>query len=271
MARIGVIFDFDDTLAPDSTTALVDRTGHDVGEFWSQDVDPKVQDGWDPTLAWMDEFIRSPKFAELTHAKLVSHGKQLEPTLYPGVDKLFPQLKEFGDSLGVELSTHIVSSGLLDVIAACSHVAVPAESIHACTFAYTGDGRLSAVKRALTFTEKTRALFEISKGIDPSQTAVDPYLVNERHDVAIPFQNMIYIGDGLTDIPAFSLVEQHGGVPIGVDTGSRSRKAIKLVDDQRVHSMAKPDYSPGSQMRSQIERAITTIADRANQPTEKSA
>src|SRR5947207_2162139 len=73
---------------------------------------------------------------------------------------------------------------------------------------------LATIKRAVTFTEKTRFLFEIQKGITPQQTAKDPYLVNKdvpATDRRVPFSNMIYVGDGLTDIPCFSLIGHNRG------------------------------------------------------------
>ena len=74
---------------------------------------------------------------------------------------------------------------------------------------------MADIKRCVTFTEKTRFLFEINKGISPSAAAAQPHLVNQlirEEDRPIPFANMIYVGDGLTDIPCFSLIEKGGGV-----------------------------------------------------------
>ncbi len=261
--RIAIVFDFDDTLLPDSTTAAIQALGLDDRHFWPT-VDQKVAQGWDPTLAWMDEFVRSPLFDNVTTSWLAEHGRDLETTLYPGVDSLFAGLRKHGERVGADVSLHVVSSGLEPVIRGCRPVAQQLDTVHACTFAYDETGRPIAVKRALTFTEKTRCLFEISKGITPSDAARAPYSVNEKTtSFAAPLSNMIFVGDGLTDVPAFSLLKQHGGIAVGVNKHGRNSH---LLHDARVEVLADPDYRTGSPMRSHLEQSITAITERPSHP-----
>ena len=50
---IAVIFDFDDTLAPDSTSGFLDNLGLDVPSFWQNRVQPLIDEGWDPIPAYL--------------------------------------------------------------------------------------------------------------------------------------------------------------------------------------------------------------------------
>jgi len=120
------------------------------------------------------------------------------------------------------------------------------------------------IKRCVTFTEKTRFLFEINKGISPSAAAAQPHLVNQlirEEDRPIPFANMIYVGDGLTDIPCFSLIEKGGGVAFGVfQAGKESAKQAfqRFLETKRVRSMHHPEYGEDSELGSLLRAAVST-------------
>jgi hypothetical protein len=112
----------------------------------------------------------------------------------------------------------------------------------------TEDGVLRYIKRCITFTEKTRYLFEINKGIKPEESKSRPHLVNKYvadKDRTIPFRNMIYVGDGMTDIPCFSLLQKNKGKAFGVfDPSSESKAKLALeefLEPNRVTGMYSPN------------------------------
>lgn len=143
---------------------------------------------------------------------------------------------------------------------------------------------MSHIKRSITFTEKTRYLFEINKGVKQSDSAKNPFLVNE--DIApdrrrVSFKNIVYVGDGLTDIPCFSLVKKFGGQAFGVfdpANAEKSKQAIqKFLLPKRVIGMYAPEYGSTQALGSLLRVWVTSraseiqvereMAQRAVQPT----
>lgn len=110
-------------------------------------------------------------------------------------------------------------------------------------------GCVRHIKNSITFTEKTKALFAINKGITDAETRQSAYAVNQDRkpeDRRIPFKHMIYLGDGLTDVPCFSLLKQFGGIPFGIfdprKEGSPKKAWENLVAPKRVTSAHSPRY-----------------------------
>ncbi|MEZ4534582.1 MAG: hypothetical protein R3D26_06165 [Cyanobacteriota/Melainabacteria group bacterium] len=130
-------------------------------------------------------------------------------------------------------------------------------------------GLIKNIKRAITFTEKTRYLFEINKGITPGDTQENQYVVNidvNERERRIPFKNMIYLGDGHTDVPCFSLVKKNGGIAFGIfrpGEESSARKAfLDFLRTDRVLSTHAPKYTKTAELGALLRIAVRNIADR---------
>lgn len=140
--------------------------------------------------------------------------------------------------------------------------------VRGCEFAEDpSTGCISEIKRAITFTEKTRYLFEINKGIEPADVLKNPYLVNRdipATERPVPFENMIYVGDGLTDIPCFSLLKKERGTSFGVfhpDRRDSARRAFtEFLKTDRVISSHAPKYGPGDELGSLLRAAVAARA-----------
>ena len=124
------------------------------------------------------------------------------------------------------------------------------QGIWGCNFAEEA-GCIRHVKNIVTFTEKTKALFAINKGITDEELRKNPYKVNEAQrpeDRRVPFRNMIYLGDGLTDVPCFSLLDKMGGKAFAVfdprKKGSPKKAWENLVAPKWVASVHSPKYGP---------------------------
>jgi hypothetical protein len=164
---IALIFDFDDTLAPDSTSGFLESIGVDTQQFWTQRVDPLLAQDWDPVPAYLHEMISLSRAAEhglITQDKLQQWGKSLP--LHAGVQSLFGRLREQVRLAHpqVQLEFYLISSGIGDVV---RHTAIAHEftAIWASEFVYDSQGGISFPKRIVSFTDKTRYLFQIQKGI----------------------------------------------------------------------------------------------------------
>jgi len=269
---VAVVFDFDDTLMPDSTTALLSSFNIDVDEFWRELAPGLVSKGYDPPMAYLrlllDLVGDGKPLGRLSNAQLAEFGKTLDDQFFVGIPDVFDDLKALiKDIRDVSVEFYIVSSGLQDLIKGSAIVQEYFSGVYACQLDDEDEGYVKHVKRCVTFTEKTRFLFEINKGIEQNHSAVQPGLVNKEipEDTRrVPFTNMIYAGDGLTDIPCFSLVRKNGGTAFGIfEPGSQlsAKKAFQeFLQAGRVVSSHAPRFRADDELGSLLRAAVSTRA-----------
>ena len=250
---IAVVADCDGTLAPDTTGQLLRHFNVKPEEFWPNEVQPLVKAGWDEHLAYTQKLIELSKqggpLEGLTADKLTEIGAGLE--LYPGVPEGLVTLRdeiqeipEFRD-FGLRVEFYVISAGIGDMLRA-SALANVAHRIWACDFAYDPDGTLSSLKNGVSFTDKTRFLYMVNKGKVGEEHLNQQYVVNEpmKHEERpVPFRNMVYIGDGPTDIPCMSLVTTMGGYVMGILGKDNPHKAWALGYGRRVNATVPPEFS----------------------------
>ncbi len=166
-----------------------------------------------------------------------------------------------------------MSGGIKEIITGTKLINDHFKAVYACELGEDPDtGVLKYIKRCVNFTEKTRYLFEINKGLDQAKTKKDPYLVNKdipEHQRRVPFENMIYVGDGLTDIPCFSLIKngsknsRRKGYPFAVfdkdNQDSAKRSFQNFLSTSRVTSMHHPKYKKDDELGQMIKLAVTSI------------
>lgn len=267
---VAVIFDFDDTLLPDSTSALLCAHDLDPEEFWAVRTKALVDKGYDPPLAYLNLLLREvgsgKPLGQLTNQSLKAFGASIDNTWFPGLPEIFDDLRSVAhEHRDVSIEFYIVSGGLQAIIEGSKHVIEHFAGVYGCQLGEDPEtGYVSDIKRCVTFTEKTRFLFEINKGIPAADAATRPHLVNEavaEEIRPIPFRNMIYVGDGLTDIPCFSLVQKGGGTSFGVfQAGQESAKQAfqRFLATGRVQGMHRPRYGPDDDLGS-ILRATVAV------------
>jgi phosphoserine phosphatase len=265
---IALIFDFDDTLTDDSTTALLREYGVDPGEFWNGRVKARVESGWDPALAYLDLLLElsgpGKSLARLTNQRLAEFGASL--SFYRGIPQLFKDLRKMVSkhtTSNPSIEFYIISGGPQEIIQG-TPIAKYFSGIWGCTFEEAG-GRVAKVKNVISFTEKTKYLFLINKGLG-ADAQTNAYVVNQympEETRRIPWKNMIYVGDGLTDVPCFSLIQRSGGKAFGVfdptKEGSPRKAWMQLVAPQRVATMNSPRYGEKDDLGALIRAAVTGI------------
>ena len=270
---IAIICDCDDTLCPDTTDKLVRDLGIDSADFWTNQVNPMVRDGWDPPLAYLNKLLEvtaGPLATSLTKSELRNAGAGVE--FFPGaldfVDRIRKGLSANTEyrQAGITVEWYIVSSGIEEVLRA-TPLEGTATELFACAFGYSGDERAVAVKRGVTFTEKTKFIYAINKGISGEELRKNPYRVNYAmtpEDRRIPFEHMVYVGDGPSDIPCFSMIRQLGGRGIGVmpPDDKELRKPYELAEGNRLTvGPYTADYREGTDLFKMMSRIVTGIAD----------
>ena len=270
---IAIICDCDDTLCPDTTDKLVRDLGIDSSDFWKNQVDPMVRNGWDPPLAYLNKLLEvtgGPSAKGLTKSALHESAAGVE--FFPGALDFVQRIRarlggnpDYRDA-NVSVEWYIVSSGIEEALRA-TPLQDSATEIFACTFDYGEDGRAVAVKRAVTFTEKTKFVYAINKGISGEELRHNPYRVNnamEPENRRIPFENMVYVGDGPSDIPCFSMIRHLGGKAIGVmpPDDLELRKPYELAEGNRLTvGPYTADYREGTDLFKMMARIVTGIAD----------
>jgi hypothetical protein len=272
---IACIFDFDDTLGPDSTSLFLQSLGVNTEQFWTKDVRALVDAGWDPSLAWLQLLLarsgpESP-LGPITNADLRDFGRRtLDGVLFPGVAELFRDLRSIVNGyLDQSIEFYVISSGLREIILGSDVVSSEFTGVYACELGERADGQISGIKRCVTFTEKTRYLFEINKGITGEESRGNPLLVNrhvEPEDRRVPFPNMVYVGDGLTDIPCFSLIQANRGQVYAVFDPTEQSKAkrsfVEFLQPHRVSSMHSARYGPQDDLGVVLRLAVAQICSR---------
>lgn len=274
-ATLAVVFDFDDTLTPDTTTMLLEKYGIDPQKFWLRDVKRLVYSGYEPAHAYLKLLLanigsRKP-LGDLTNKDLRKFGRKLDEKFYRGIPRVFRDLENIVKRhKNIDIKFYIISGGLQEVIVGSSIVQKNFSGVYGCKLVGDSeDGTLRYIQRCVTFTEKTRYLFEINKGIDPKKSERNPYLVNRdipEDKRPIPFRNMLYVGDGLTDIPCFSLLKAHRGMSFGVFTPGKEKSVkqalLELLLPGRVISTHAPRYRNSDELGSLLRMAISERCSR---------
>jgi phosphoserine phosphatase len=270
MDVIAVLFDFDDTLTPDSTGAFLRSRDVDSTEFYKRATDLAAE-GYDNALAYLNLLLDGvrddPRLQGLTNADLVAFGSSLDNQFFPGLPELFDDLRSIVANSGIAdmfIEFYVISSGLESVLMGSEVVREHFDGVYACQFAeHPETGIVHHIKRCVTFTEKTRYVFEINKGLQPEETKKNPHLVNKfvaQEDRRVPLRNMIYVGDGLTDIPCFSLIEREGGTAFGVFDAKSQEKARRAFQEfaqpHRVTGVYRPRYGDDDDLGSLIRATV---------------
>jgi hypothetical protein len=213
----------------------------------------------------LDNVGDGKRFVKLTNARLREFGAQLK--FHPGIPELFTELKDAVQqhqlsSPGIQF--YVVSGGLEEIIRGSS-ITKYLSGVWGCQFAEE-NGEIRHIKKLVSFTEKTKYLFYINKGLGPNAGA---YAVNEKIDPKnrrVPFENMIYLGDALTDVPCFSLVEGNEGRAFGVfnpeNPDSPKKAWEKLVAPKRVTTMNAPKYGPTDELGALLRAHVQSLCFR---------
>lgn len=257
-----LIYDFDGTLSPGNMQEydFIPAVGKSNREFWLESNETARMQDADPILAYMYKMIHEAKGRGLSLQKEAFRASGAKITLYNGVETWFSRINEYAAARGIKLSHYINSSGLKEMIEGTS-IAKEFRKIYACSFLYDVDGVAYWPAVAVNYTNKTQFIFKINKGVE---SVYDSQLVNQfiaEQDRAVPFKNMIYLGDGTTDIPCMRLVKQQGGHSIAVYNPSSDNDrehSERLVRDARVSYVCPADYSEGKD----IETLVKTIIDK---------
>ena len=247
---VALIYDFDGTLSPGNMQefGFIQAVGSTPEQFWR--MSDSIAIGYDASnvLAYMKLMFDEARANGIKLRKEDFHGFGKHIELYDGVRQWFSMVNEYGKRHGVIIEHYINSSGLKEIIEG-SPIAHEFKHIFAGSFIYDGKGEAEWPGIAVDYTAKTQFLFKISKGIFSSRDAkqVNASIADDKK--RIPFNHMIYFGDGDTDVPCMKIVGMFGGHPIAVyDPGNEKKRAAaaKLKRQGRVVFAAPAVYTADS-------------------------
>lgn len=289
---IAMIWDFDKTLIPGNMQeALFRHFDIHPPEFWAEvDGLEEFYRSHGYQLIQRDHlylnhiltYVREGLMPGLGNNLLRQLGAELD--FYRGMPDYLEQIRKsivaeprFADHQ-VTLEHYVVSTGLREMILG-SAVAPQIEYVWACEFTelvappgyhqqqdqlFSPQGEIRQLIYTIDNTSKTRALFEINKGTNKNPT-IDVNAKIAHEDRRVPFQNMIYVADGPSDVPVFSVVEANGGRTYAVYRPGASgefQQAARLLEQGRVDAFGEADYSDGSHTAMWLTHAAQSIANR---------
>jgi phosphoserine phosphatase len=248
---IALVYDFDGTLSPRPMQeyAFLPKLGIDAKEFWAECARVAKAERADALITYMHLMYKKAKAKNLRidRADLVAQGRAVE--LYPGVEEWFDAIGEYvrirAESTGITLRHYLVSSGLSEIIEGTS-IYPRFHNVFASEYWFEAYD-LPFPKRVITDTGKTQYLFRINKGIEDLGRGINEHMAEDARP--IPFANMIYFGDGDTDVPSMAVMRKNGGHAIAVHPPGRSKaKCVELFRAGRVDFFAPADYRRGSEL-----------------------
>lgn len=259
---MAIAYDFDGTLAPGNMQEydFIPALNMVSTAFWSSVKTLAQQHEMDQILAYMHMMLEEARKAKVAVRK--SDFKQFGAniTLFPGVSDWFKRINAYARTKGMRLEHFIISSGIREMVEG-TPIYKEFKKVYASGFMFDHNGVACWPALAVNYTTKTQYLFRINKG---SLDVHDNSVINKfvpKSERPIPFENMIFIGDGETDIPCMRLVKDQGGHSIAVYNGSKrgaKKHADQLVNDGRATLGAPADYKEGGV----IDLAVKAIIDK---------
>ena len=247
---IALVYDFDGTLSPRPMQeyAFLPKIGEDPVAFWAECNRVAKETEADSLITYMHLMYKKAKAkgVRIDREELVAQGKNVE--LFPGVIEWFDAIANYIDIRAespVELRHYLVSSGLKEIIEGTS-IYTRFHNVFASEYFFEAYD-VPYPKRVITDTGKTQYLFRINKGIEELGRSINSHMPEGERPV--PFANMIYFGDGDTDVPSMTVMRKNGGHAIAVHPPRKDRqKCVDLYEAGRVDFFAPADYRVSSDL-----------------------
>lgn len=256
MEKFAIIYDFDFTLCTDDAPMFGLFPYYDIDgkKFFEETENKRIKNDMEALSAYM-YYLRKmaiEKGKPLTEEILQNTGKEIK--FYPGIETWFDRINSFGKENGFEVEHYIISSGLLEIIEG-SKISKYFKKIFASSYFYDEKGFAVWPRNVINYTNKTQFIFRINKGL---LNNCDDNLLNgvtPKENRLVKYENMIYIGDGYTDVPSMKTMLDKNGYAIGVYDHNRDI-ADGLIGNHRCNEIAEADYSENSKLETVVKKRI---------------
>lgn len=258
MEKIALIYDFDYTLCTKDTPNFGLFELYNLNDEFFVNVNHKAREmNMEGNLAYLYFLNEHAKNCgkPLTKQILSKAGENIQ--FFPGVETWFERINKFGKENGVEVEHYLISSGILEIIEG-SPIAKNFKKIFASSYHYNKDGVADWPLCCINYTNKTQFIYRINRGLlnNIDDDLLNGYFPKEKR--AVKYENMIYIGDGFTDVPGMKTTIQKGGLSIAV-YGETSKVANELLKYGRCNKIFKADYREGKDLEKYVQEKILQV------------
>lgn len=278
---IAIVWDFDKTLVDGyMQDPIFEEYGVDPKQFWQEvnrlpekyQKEQHVKVNKDTIyLNHFIHYVQKGIFKGLSNAKLKGYGKKLK--FFEGIPEIFAETKKLIENnsvfaeYNIKVEHYVVSTGMSAVIQG-SPIMEYLSGVWGCELIEApdkdGNNVISEVGYTIDNTTKTRALFEINKGVGKNEGVEVNSKIPEEYR-RVHFINMIYVADGPSDIPAFSVVNKNGGATFAIypqGNNQAMKQVEKMREDGRINMYAEADYSKGTTAYMWLCNKIQEFAER---------
>jgi 2-hydroxy-3-keto-5-methylthiopentenyl-1-phosphate phosphatase len=258
---VALLYDFDKTLGTKDMQEFefIPSLSLSAQEFWQGANDMARREGMDGVLAYMYYMLTMSKAKNkpIKREELVQQGKSVE--LFDGVEEWFDRINAYGEEAGVKVEHYVLSSGLKEMIEG-TPIADKFTKIYASEFLYDENGEAVWPKLAVNYTAKTQFVYRINKGV--LDISMDKELNESMPDSTkrVRFTDMIYIGDGLTDVPCMKLVRSGGGTSIALYSKESNDFFKNMLRHERVDYVFPADYKKDSPLDSLMKKLLVKLS-----------
>lgn len=262
---IAIVYDFDGTLSPQPMQeyTVLPKIGVDPNKFWKQVRKETLATGSDQMLVYMRlmmEKLYQNDEIRITRDDLAAMASRIK--YFPGVESWFPRINAYVKKRGagkVKVQHYIISAGQKEILEGVS-IRKYFQQIYASEYHFNQYGVANFPKLVITDTSKTQFLFRINKGREKLSESINEHMPEDARP--IPFSNIIYIGDGMTDVPSMALATKSGGHAVAVFNPRLTKTRTtcqKLLDAGRVDFIAPADYRAASQLTKRVGLLLDSV------------
>jgi phosphoserine phosphatase len=261
---IALVYDFDGTLSPQPMQeyTVLPKIGIAPAQFWGMVNTEARATASDPMLVYMRHIIEALERAkvDVKREDFAAMARAIE--YFPGVSTWFARMNAYVKKRSrgqVRILHYLISAGQKEILEGVS-VRRHFKRVYASEYHFNHHGVATFPKFLVTDTQKTQFLFRINKGIEDVTESINEHMPESERP--IPFQNIIYVGDGMTDVPSMALTKKNGGHAVAVYAPSDGRgraTCVKLLDAGRVDFMSEADYRAGSKLSKRVQLLLDAI------------
>ncbi|MGR3177079.1 MAG: HAD family hydrolase [Candidatus Anammoxibacter sp.] len=261
---VALVYDFDGTLSPQPMQeyTILPELNIKAKDFWEEVSEETKETESEMMLVYMRLLLEKAeqKGIHLDKDKLTKLGKDVK--YFPGVETWFERINNFVKTEGngnVKIEHYIISSGMMEILDGIS-IRKYFKNIYASAYHFNHHNTATFPKLLITDTNKTQFLYRINKGKLKLAESINDHMPD--HERAIPFSNIVYFGDGETDIPSMTVTKVNGGHAIAVykkQSGNGLKVCRKLLDEKRVHFIAPADYSEKSILEKRVRLLLKSV------------
>jgi hypothetical protein len=261
---IALVYDFDGTLSPQPMQeyTVLPKIGVEPARFWEMVNREARETESDPMLVYMRHIIEALE-RERVDVKREDFAAMARAIQYfPGVPTWFARMNAYvrkRSKAQVKLQHYLISAGQKEILEGAS-IRRHFKRIYASEYHFNHHGVATFPKLLVTDTQKTQFLFRINKGLEAVTESINEHMPEAERP--IPFQNVIYIGDGMTDVPSMAITKKNGGHAIAVYDPDNERgraTSVKLLDANRVDFVSEADYRAGSKLSKRVQLLLDAI------------